>query len=174
MDLIDSVSLSSATSSVTFSSISQDYDDLYLRFNTRDTTTSSSTRGDLKVTVNSITQYNMMVFYWLDQTADGVFQASAPTLHQPDDLLRSQTDGSELYNTGFYEFRFPNYTGTTLNKTVIYNGGYKTRNTQTNGDNYGQYGFGTIVTTDAISSITIDCNANLAQYSTFYLYGTSY
>lgn len=142
----------SATSTVTFSSISGSYTDLVLIMDATATTNFTN----IKIIINSDTGTN---YSWTNLKGDGSSASSAQGSNTANLYLG-------LVNTGrgTYRFMFNNYSNTTTNKTILSAGGLA--------GNRVEYGVGLWRNTAAITSIQLVQPADtFAANSTFSLYG---
>lgn len=165
MDLIQTTTVGSGgAASVTFSSIPQTYTDLIVVASARHT---SSTADNLVVQLNSTTTgYTGM---YLGGTGTSVQNYTQSTLGVTMGLLLNNIGGSAYTANTFQasSITIPNYTGLTA-KIGVANGGFESNSTT---------GYQSITTsrstlTAAVTSILIKASAyNLAEYSTFSLYG---
>jgi hypothetical protein len=169
-ELISSSTLASATNTFTFSSISQSYDNLILKWSMRGT---SGGWNGIRVTFNGITTstYSYHMLY-----ASGNNNASFdPSVASSDALSYTYiyaginsipSQDTYLWNIG--EMVIPNYKLTQGKQTFHYSMGERNNVTA-----YRAHGAGYANGTAAISSITmVNDTSNWVANTTFYLYGT--
>lgn len=171
--LLDSVTLSSSASSVTFSSIDQSYRSLMLVASLKNTATSgtaspvylavSATTGASKytgiyATLESFTQYPQPNY---TSGQNFVYFYEAPN-----------STSNNNYNFGTYRFEFNNYASTTSYKAgssrISHYNGYGTTTTANMVDlSY----IPSLYSNDAITQIVLTTSPGFAIYSQFNLYG---
>jgi hypothetical protein len=165
MDLIATTTVGSGgAASVTFSSIPATYTDLIIVASARHT---SSTADNLIAQLNGTTSGYTSLY--LGGTGTGIQNYTAGSLGITSGLLMGNIGGSAYTANTFQasQLTIPNYSGTAA-KICVANGGF---------ENNGSTGYHSITTsrstvTAAITSILIKSSAyNLAEYSTFSLYG---
>jgi len=150
--LIDSTTLGSSQSSVTFSPIPTTYTDLVLVMNATATTNFTNT----KIVINSDTGTN---YSWTILKGDGTTASSARGSTTADLYL-----GLVNIGRGTYRFIFQDYSNSTTYKTILSAGGLA--------GNRVEYGVGLWRNTSAITSIQVVQPADtFASGSTFKLYG---
>ena len=155
-DLLDSTTLASAASSVTFTSIDQSYGDLVLVANY--TIASADTRT-FRMTFNSDsgTNYSYVEAYGDGSTTDSFSQTSQPRIQ-----LQSLSSGS-----GLYICQIMDYSATDKHKTVL-----ARANTPVNGVLTSTWmTAGRWADTSAISSLAVDGFRDYPVGATFALYG---
>lgn len=150
--LINSSTLGSTQSSVTFSSIPGTYTDLILVMNATATTNFTNT----KIVINSDTSTN---YSWLNLKGDGTSATSARGTTTADLYLGLVNQGR-----GTYRFIFQDYSNVTTFKTILSAGGLA--------GNRVEYATGLWRSTSAITSVQVVQPADtFASGSTFKLYG---
>ena len=157
--LIDSTVLGSAASSVTFSSITQDYRDLMLIMQVGMTTASSYCNGVL----NSDTGTN---YFRVDMFGNG--STTDSNTRTSDDRLRFSVLADEHFstaNTNLVIAQFMDYSATDKHKTILIR-----RNTTEGDDPLVAAIAQRYASTSAITTIDLQAGS-FAAGSTFYLYG---
>jgi hypothetical protein len=164
--LINSQTVSSAVTSVTFSSIPQTYTDLKLAISGRSDFGAYYGGGTLRY--NGDTGYNYSFRRLYGDTATGSTAATATGIENWD-VNGAPTTASSFGNTQIY---IPNYTGSNYKSCNI---DYTVENNSADGINGIVAGLWS--NTSAITSVTLlsftFATYYLQQYSTFYLYGIS-
>jgi len=159
--LIDGTTLTSATGTVTFTSISPRYTDLRLVINGRGTTT---TYQGAAIQFNSDTTTN---YSWTALFGDGSSSISYRAANQNNisgEQLPRSNDTSGMF--GITMFDIMDYANTTTYKSVL------VRNASTGATCISYIGVGLWrKTPEAITSITINGSVNFEIGSTFKLYG---
>lgn len=156
-DLLDSTTLASSASSVTFSSISQDYRDLILIMNAKTTIASNDAT---RVTVNGDTGSN---YFGVNMYGNGSSTGSTSFSSRGYWYVEELTGGPSL-NDSIWIAQFLDYSATDKHKTMLYRWGEPSVNVEAGAKRW--------ASTAAITSITLDPEAyQLASGSTFYLYG---
>lgn len=153
--------LSSAVSSITFSSISTAYKHLCVKISARQ---GAENAFNIQFNGNTGANYSYQLF---GSDSSSVAHSSASSVGSiiARGINTSVATSSIFGNTEFY---IPDYTNTSKVKTLSIDG----VNENNDPNIYYSIGAGSITGTSAISSITISSRAgNLEQYSTFYLYG---
>lgn len=162
---IATTTLNTATATVTFSSIPQNYEHLQIRAIAR-SATGSTGQDDLSITLNSDTTNN---YYWHRLIGNGtsVISGAAGALtsaNQFQELIARDGQGANVFSA--FVIDILDYANTNKYKTMRCLGG---------DDNNG---IGAIVldsalwlSTSAINSITFQTSSNFKTYSSFALYG---
>ena len=153
-DLLDSTTLASSASSVTFSSISQDYRDLILVCNF-----SSTFNGQLYLNFNSdlSSLYDFVVMY-----GDGSSAASSKKANSS--VVEYEFPRSSTSTPNFHIHQIMDYSATDKHKS-----GLSRTNRADGGTSATAFGY---ASTSAISSLTFQMQSgNFNAGSTFYLYG---
>jgi hypothetical protein len=175
---IQTYSLASATSTITFSSIPQDFKHLQLRHIAR--STNASTSGNMYIQFNSDAGNN---YAWHRFEAFGNGITSGGAASQPafavGGLMNGANSITNAFGCGILDIL--DYTNTNKLKTMRTLTGYENNGTGSAGNDQGYLNLasslwfkaGSGVTGDAITSITITVNGggNFAIYSQFALYG---
>jgi hypothetical protein len=166
---ITSTTLTSATNTVTFSSIPSTYDDLVIRTSTRGDGLGVNFRTDFRYNSNSSSVYSR--FYMQSDYATAsilqVANASLTLWENPESTNGSSATANQFSNNEWY---IGNYASTSQNKQgradiVLENNAVST-------GAYRVMGAGLFRDNTAISSITITINSgNFVIGSSFYLYG---
>jgi len=162
---IATTTLGSAQSSITFSSIPQDYTHLQIRGIAR---SSNATDGDyFYVQFNSDTGNNY-TYHLLNGTGDTTPNSAAATAQAGAGAPRFSAGSNTANVFGVVIIDVLDYTNTNKNKTVRTIGGF-----DGNGTGISRITSGVWLNTAAISSIVIKSGnaGNLTQYSSFQLYG---
>jgi hypothetical protein len=157
MTLIASTTVATATSSIAFNSIPQTYTDLVMILSSRSTSANNWTSSYITGVNGSGRTINVR-----NLVADGSTVSSGTSL-----LYTTQGNTWPANYFGSLKMYFPDYTNTTMNKSV-------TVDMTADGNGTGGQmflGAGTIVLTAAISSFSIGNDANWAVNTTAYLYG---
>lgn len=167
--LINSQTLSTTASSVTFSSIPQTYTDLLLRMSAK--SNSSTFAESPKVIINSITSnYNHLNIF--RNASNGVINTSNTNagtyFTMGAGAIGNAATVPNVFGNG--EIYLPNYTNA-QDKPMIFQGVQTTAITTVGG--VVQYGGGRVTTTEAITSLTLSLtNGSLwLENSSFWLYG---
>jgi len=175
---IATTTLSTATSTITFSSIPQTYKHLQLRHIAR--TTNASTNGNMYVRLNGDTGNN---YSWHRFEAYGNGISSTGQSSQPafavGGLMTGANSITNAFGAGILDIL--DYTDTNKMKTIKTLTGYENNGTGSAGNDQGYLNLnsalwfkaGSGVTSDAVNSITITINGggNFAANSQFALYG---
>ena len=168
--------VTASVSNVTISSIPQTYSDLKLIVCPRATTT--STHQEFYIRINSISTavYHSWWQYLYNTTSVGTTNSLSATAWQIGTFTVPTSSGTGGdYHNAMFVIDFPNYTSTSVNKTIAFKGGYR-KNTTTNGYS-GSVSFGNaaVQSTDAVSSIrfaaTDPATGNLARDTWYVLIG---
>ena len=159
-DLLDSTTLASSASSVTFSSISQDYRDLVLVINVKGAS-GSSTIG-VAARFNGDTSGN---YSYVTMQGDG---SSANSYSSTGETYASFVTGilPDETNAGLFIAQIMDYSATDKHKTMLSRGNQASDEVGASANRW--------ASTSAISSVTTLCTNpadNFATGSTFYLYG---
>jgi hypothetical protein len=154
-NLISSVTVGSATNTISFTSIPQTYTDLVIKASLRGSTTTTT----FAVQVNGTTVTSVIRLY------GGGSSVASDTFNEhyinPSDFTANVFGNTELY--------FPNYTGSATKNYSVDSVG---ENNQTQA--YMNLGANSTGSTSAITSINlIRTSGDFVQYSTAYLYGIS-
>ena len=161
--LIASNTLSTATATITFSSIPATYTDLLVKISARDTYASVSTAFYLEFNGNTGANYNMRRLRGTGSAADSYSESNTTTIN----LYNIKPGSSATANTfGNAEIYIPNYTSSN-NKSVSVDGVGENNATEA----YAALFAGLWAQTNAITSIKLYAETSFVQYSTFYLYG---
>lgn len=153
-DKLATTTLSSATSSITFSSISQSYTDLVITGRWRDTTNGSSLK--LRFNGDTATNYSVTYLYATTTTSGGARNSNRAYMYGGEDVVTSSSFASFIWDIN-------NYSNTNIFKNSFVR-------------NYSPGGI--IMTacnlwrnTQAISSITIFVDNNMPIGTMFTIYG---
>lgn len=165
---IASVTLSAATSSVTFSGIPQTYTDLVLVCSFQNTASVST--GDVRIVMqfndDTSSNYSITSMWGNGSTS---YSATEVNRAQIDNIFQSATSNTSEFGTMFYHIM--NYKNTSTYKSVLFR--QNTTSYQLNGSGAGA-GVGLWRSTTAISSITLKNRISSELWSagsTFNLYG---
>lgn len=154
--LISSVTVDTATNTISFTSIPQTYTDLVIKASLRGSTTTTT----FAVQVNGTTITAVRRLF-----GGGSGSVDGDTFNEHY-INQSNQTANVFGNTDLY---FPNYT-TSINKTF----GVDSVSEHNSTDSYRNLASNLTNITDAITSINlIRTNGNFVQYSTAYLYGIS-
>lgn len=167
---IASTTLSSSVSSVTFSSISNAYTDLLLKYSTRTDGTGNVFNATFRFNSDSATNYSGQRLY-----GDGAAAGSNIYSNRADLLVYGSTPGNQIASNTFSnnELYIPNYLAS-QNKPI---GSYNVTESNAAGNAQITAVAALWRNTAAINSITIFCGStasptdNFIAGSTFYLYG---
>ena len=163
--LISSVSLSSAQSSITFSSIPATYTDLKIVLSLRSSTASGNSNCFIYINGVTGTSYSQRRLSGNGESAVSDSQTSYPWV----DMINAIPNATYTANTfANAEIYIPNYTSSN----------YKSLSVDFVGENntteaYAYLTAGLFSNSSAITTIVIDGTNNFVQYSTAYLYGIS-
>jgi hypothetical protein len=165
--LISSTTVGSGgASTVTLSSIPQTYNDLVLYSNSR--LASGGARYDGTMTMNSVTT-NYRFTYGEGYATNSIYTSGANTAAGQEILVNQSNHTANYFSAS--QFYIANYTSTAL-KPSLY---LQCDPSDSASQFYIQTGTGLFPSGAAISSLTITPNiGNIAQYSSFHLYGISY
>jgi hypothetical protein len=163
--LIQTQTLASATSSITFSNIPQNYRDLVIKVSARGTYAGTIT--DFGIAFNggnriSDTEFSLVTLYTNATSPTSFTRAAFGYNHLF--YIPASTATADTFSNG--EIYIPNYTSST-NKSVSIDG----VNENNASANYNALTAGLRSNTAAITSITLSPYENFATKSTFYLYG---
>jgi len=155
--LIDSTVLGSAASSVTFSSITQDYRDLVLVMNAKTTIASNDAT---RIQINGDTGSN---YFGVMMYGNGSSTGSTSFSSRGYWYVEELTGGPSL-NDSIWIAQFLDYSATDKHKTMLYRWNEASVNVEAGAKRW--------ASTSAITSISLDPEAyDFAAGSTFYLYG---
>lgn len=179
-DLLDSVTVtaSGGASSITFSSIGQNYKDLMIVGILKATVTSNAYTGaQIQINGSSSAIYDGQGIYIVGVPPSWIVYGDNYTNASNSAMSGYDTPTSNAANTEIFanmSWKFPNYTSTSYNKTVITDAGWwnGASSSAAAGNLCIANHSHSIRTTSAITSITVKFSSgNVAQYSQLSLYG---
>jgi len=153
---------SGGTASVTFSSIAATYTDLVVKISSREES-ESNTEMRMRINGNTSSIYSTRELRGTGSTAASFTLSGTLAV-----AGRQNTAASTGSTFGNFEIYLPNYANTSYNKS--FSSDSVTENNATTA--YTSFVAGLFSSTSAITSLSFFCEVgDLAQYSTFYLYG---
>lgn len=164
-ELISSVSLSSAASSITFSSIPATYTDLKILLSLRASTAAGNSNCFINLNGTFGTSYAQRRLYGTGAAAGSDAQTSYPWIEMSSVIPNATTTANTFANAEIY---IPNYRSS-INKSLSVD--FVGENNAATA--YAYLTAGLFSSSSAITTIVIDGTDNFVEHSTAYLYGIS-